>query len=501
MLDGDLGDWTGIPVWTEAASLSAPSPAAGAPPITLRRAWAADDAFWWYLSIEVSDSVNVMAMPGTLHLLIDADEQAGTGATAFAMPGVDFAVDLSRSDKRQGNGYGAGAALRTVGAGGLNEHRSPYDNELLALPSWSSPRFELRIARAGHADGFAALGPRVRAQIVFEAANGAIHALPPASYRFTTPKLPVPAPAVSTIPKVAVGATRIAQWNVSEGSFRKPARHALLLAAVEPHVIMLDEVHSEISDAVLADFFSLPALAALGRWEFVHSVTGGRQKTMIASRVGAVRPAATMRRVEYDAGALDSLRPLVPDPFKHAMDIEAAAQLSSTGGWITIDGLETLFVPLDLQSAGYHQSGQDKLRILQSRTLRARVMRELATGAQRAPVVIGGDFNTVGSFAPLGELMHGLDTDGSDLTIGDARRLGDPTVATWASATVAQFSPGRLDFTLFSDAVFERTGGFVFSSTDLAPAFATAKGLTPNLSPETSDHMIVVTDLRRRRSR
>ena len=67
-------------------------------------------------------------MPGTLHLLIDSDDNAQTGGTVFdtaiGLAGVDVALDLSRTDKPQGNGVGAGAALRMVGPAGLGDYRS-----------------------------------------------------------------------------------------------------------------------------------------------------------------------------------------------------------------------------------------------------------------------------------------------------------------------------------------------------------------------------------------
>ena len=70
---------------------------------------------------------------------------------------------------------------------------------------------------------------------------------------------------------------------------------------------------------------------------------------------------------------------------------------------------------------------------------------------------------------------------------------------TWTDPKVGQFLPGRLDLTLFSDAAFERTGGFTFTTAELAPALAASLGVTPETSERTSDHLIVVTDLRRKR--
>ncbi len=494
VLDGKFDDWTTTPLWVEA-----PSPSATRTARSLQRAWVTDDSAWWYLSVENLDSASASAMPGTLHLLVDADGDRATGSTVFAMPGVDFAVDLSRTDKVQAGVYGTGAALRTVGATGLAGYQSAYDLNVVAMPTWSSPRLEMRVSRAGTPSGTTRLGTHLRAQLVFAEAGRVTSALPVASYAFrSAPVAAPPAPTVTAIPSVPPGSTRIAHWNVAEGSFRTPARHAKLLAAVTPDVIMLDEVYSTISDSSLTAFFALPELAALGRWQFVLAGTGGRQKTVVATRLNGLRAAESMRRVEYPAGALDSLRQLVPQAFTTVLDSEAASQLSSTGAWIPIDGVETLFVPLDLQSAGFHGSAQDQLRVLQSRAIRAHVLQEQSRRGTRAPLFIAGDFNAVGSYAPLHELLHTLDVDGSDLAIADAMRLGERSVVTWADPRAAQFAPGRLDFTLFSDAVFQRTGGFVFTTIDLTPAFATSRGLSWDMSPTTSDHMIVVTDLKRR---
>ena len=371
---------------------------------------------------------------------------------------------------------------------------------MVALPTWSATRFEIRIARSGTFDGVARLGNTLRARLVFEASNGTVTALPSAHYAFSTPRVPnTNTNLVSAIPSKATGAVRVAQWNVSEGSFRSPANHAKLLAAVEPDVVLLDEAHAETSDSTLADFFARPELAALGRWRFAYSRSGGRQHAVVATRDRGIRQAAAMVRVEYPAGALDRVRATVPPAAQHLFDIEAAAQLSSTGAWITIGGIETLFVPLDLQSGGFFRNAQDQLRVLQSGALRAHLQREMAGHAKPSALVIAGDFNAIGSYESIHLLQQGLDVDGSDLALSDSWRLGERTLVTWTDPGVGQFLPGRLDLTLYSDAVFERTGGFAFSSVDLTAAFAATLGITRETSAQTADHLIMVTDLRRKR--
>jgi len=494
LLDGRLDDWAGVPVWAQSAQPDGP----------LQAVWATDEPQWWYLSFSVRDSVSHSAMPGTLHLLIDADDNAATGDTVFdtvrGLAGVDFSLDLSRTDKPQANGVGAGAALRTVGSGGFGTYRSAYELGVVALPTWSTMRFELRIARDGAPDGFGRLGRAVRARLVFESTTGAISALPASRYVFSSaPVARTDANLVSAIPSKASGSVRVAQWNVSEGSFKTPANHAKLLAAVAPDVILLDEAHAGTSDSTLADFFALPELATLGRWRFVYSRSGGRQHTVVATRDRDIRQASSMVHVEYPAGVLDSVRATAPSAAHHLFDIEAQAQLSSTGAWITVDGIETLFVPLDLQSGGFFGNPQDQLRVLQSRAIREHIQRELASRSTRGALVIAGDFNAIGSYTSVHTLQQGLDVDGSDLTLSDSWRLGERTLVTWTDPKAAQFLPGRLDLTLFSDAVFERTGGFAFTSADLTPTFAATLGLTPETFARTSDHLIMVTDLRRKR--
>jgi hypothetical protein len=268
---------------------------------------------------------------------------------------------------------------------------------------------------------------------------------------------------------------------------------------VQPDVVLLDEAYAETSDSTLADFFARPELAALGRWRFVYSRSGGRQHAVVATRDRDIRQAAAMVRVEYPAGALDRVRATVPPAAQHLFDIEAAAQLSSTGAWITIGGIETLFVPLDLQSGGFFRNAQDQLRVLQSGAVRAQLQREMAAHAKPSALVIAGDFNAIGSYESIHTLQQGLDADGSDLALSDSWRLGERTLVTWTDPKVGQFLPGRLDLTLYSDAVFERTGGFAFSSVDLTAAFAATLGITRETSAQTADHLIMVTDLRRKR--
>jgi hypothetical protein len=492
VLDGHFDDWRGVPVWAHFAVPASPTT------VTPLSVYAADDAHFWYLSIVLRDTATLSAMPGTMHILIDADDNAATGGRAYGMPGVDFAIDMSRLDKLGSRAHGAGVAVRTVSDEGLGGIRSAYDLGVAHLPSWGADRFELRIARTGAPDAQLRLASRLNARLVFVGRDSATASTTATAYTFTTAPAGAPIPLARAIPVKAAGSVRVANWNVSEGSFARPGTHAKLLAAVAPDIILLDEMHGDTDSTSLARFFDLPELARLGTWRFVYGRGGGRQRGVVAVRGRSIRAAEHMAFMRYGDGALDSLARTDSLIQPRAIESERAAQIASTGAWVELDGIETLFVPLDVTSGGYVGSPNDAFRLLQTRTIRRYVLEAIGMPPQRSPVFIAGDFNAVASYASVDALQRALDTDGGSLTLSRALRLDARTATTWRNDSVAQFTPGRLDLALYAGSRFVQTGGFVFATDDLADSLLESMHLTRDMSRRTSDHLIVVTDLRRR---
>ena len=478
-LDGDFGDWYGITPLLQQRDAS---------PIVAVSA--VDSPHYLYLSLSFRDSVNLQAMPGTLHLLFRTGAAGGAGHAVYGVNDVDFAVDFSRLDKVQAGPRGAGMAVRVATEQGLGEFRSPYDLDVAALPSWEADRFEVRIARAprgwlGHTEHIVHITP------VFVTTDSVVHRSPTMPYRLRTVTSTAPRPRIDTIFAPSPGALRVAQWNVSEGSFRKPEMHARLLAAVMPDVVMLDEVYEQVTADSLRRFFDLPALRALGPWQFVLGGSGGRQRTVVAARRRAVRPVESMAAMRYIDGSLDSLRRITPPAGHRLIDIEEAAQISSVGAWVDVHGTETMFVPLDLQSGGYAGSVHDNLRVLQVEAIRRYIRAEIA---QRGdfPLVVGGDFNAVGSFRSVRSLIP-EPTEHPSLRLAQVLRLAEQSMVTWQSVEAAQFSPGQLDLTLFRG--FNQNGGFVFTTEDLSDRLLAKLRMTRETSASVSDHLIGVTDL------
>ena len=73
-----------------------------------------------------------------------------------------------------------------------------------------------------------------------------------------------------------------------------------------------DEVYGAATDADLEAFLSRPEMVRGGRWSFVLGKSGGRQKTVVASRWG-IRPELLMENLSYPEASLDSLGALFPE--------------------------------------------------------------------------------------------------------------------------------------------------------------------------------------------
>ncbi len=494
-LDGEFDDWSDL-----APKVSDRDDAPAGAPVDIGRIWATDDPAWMYVSFEVDRDVNVQAMQGEMHLVIDTDGDPSTGGRRWGLDGADLELVMSRQDRPQPGGFGAGFGLRAVTDDSVGPLRSSYDLDVAALPTHVSNRFELRVARHREMVGVPPFGGRVRALLAASHEGELVDASDAWDHTFASP----PGPSRTTSPvaddvdariEAPPNSFRLATWNVSEGSFRDPDGHARILGVLRPDVILLDEVPGDTDLDDLAAFFGRPDLDTLGAWEFVLSEGGGRQKTVVAARDRAVRQEPTMVEVRYAAEALEPMRARVPEAAQRLLDAEAERHMSATGGWIEVDGVEVLFVPLDLQSAGYAGSPQDQLRVVQARTLAEHVQAAIGTGERRAPVVIAGDFNLVGSVDPLRVLSDALDTDGGALSRATLDRLGEATRTTWRGRG-GPFAPGLLDMALFAEHALEQVGGFVFATDDLPDDRLESWGLERDLSEVVSDHLVLVVDLR-----
>jgi hypothetical protein len=143
---------------------------------------------------------------------------------------------------------------------------------------------------------------------------------------------------------------------------------------------------------------------------------------------------------------------------------------------------------------GFIGSGEDQRRIEQA-GLTARVVRqaragELGPDLVDAPVIIGGDWNLVGSRTPLDVLTDPELPLMAELRIPNAARAD---VSTWRELDGLGFPPGRLDLIVYDESRLEPVHAEVFDSEALSPQRLKILGLEATDS-RASDHLMLIAD-------
>ena len=501
--DGLFDDWR----WVPASLIDPAGDAAKGSVVDLGAVHLHDDPQFLHLLAELGDTVTIQAMPGTLEVVMEIGGDRGAGNSYGGVEGADLVVVLSRMWS-QGGSRGAGVGIRRLGRGDPESVESASSVGLLVAPAHSSDRFEVRLDRRALADwsGIEAAEDSIVVRLRFLAPDSVADETDTFHYWLATPLGAdpplLPASAVARTP----GTLRVVAWNVADGGFRDRAdAFARVLAAMSPDVVLLDEVHADVTMSDLERFGYSLAQGAGPEWRWWLAQGGGRQRTVVGAMGLELLGDPSLARIAHEPGALERWlqrvgnqpeHPGIPPPAMLAQ-AEGEGGLSATGAWVAWGDLEILFVPVDLQSAGYDGSPRDRLRELQARTLNRALVAALAD-RPGAGLVVGGDLNLVGSARPLEELRAGLEVGGGNLEAARVERLRDRSLATWRGMDPrTPFSPGRLDYMLYRGGVLSLERAFIFDAEDLSPEALELLGIHASDS-RASDHLALVADFARR---
>jgi endonuclease/exonuclease/phosphatase family metal-dependent hydrolase len=408
------------------------------------------------------------AAPYTTAILLDLDDDPATGLPRSANGetlGIDLEILLSPPAR---DGTRRGVRLEAISATGERTRLSHAQADFSFSPTYAANWYEARLSRTlptGPVDAprfaglYAMLGPAGEIIGLSDAFRGV---LPSRRDARSSDALP---------PKPADG-VRIVSYNIlRDGPIERPDPFRRILRALDPDLVLLQEW--DRADTIEAWFNA--NLPEAGPWH-VRSGQGG---VAIACRypLQSSGPDAVVIAAENDDGR--SFRP-----------VRVITALADT----PIGGV--LLASVHLKCCGTAGSVEDRTRFSEARAVNAAVLRAIDDD-RVAHVVIGGDFNLVGTRPPLDLARAALDADGSDLAVAPARVLGDRAYYTWADAA-NDFSPGRLDFIVYSDASALVSASFILDTARLGPASLAAAGLLPGDSAAASDHLPVVVDLRPR---
>jgi endonuclease/exonuclease/phosphatase family metal-dependent hydrolase len=497
-LDGEFDDWSQLdPVATRRDDAS--DVALGAPDLVTVSLASDPSSFW--IALHFANEVTIQGLDRPLRLYIDTDHPS-VGAVGGPLPGADLVVIFSptpfdRGDAKAeaGNtkpGQGIGVVVRRLTERGELGEVVPAESIGLGMaPTHASRTFEVRLDR--NDQQFAELTTAVRAVSMIPDDLGRMQLAeevePTRTLLVPRRKSPSPKASASALARTPGTDLRVVSWNAERGALFKDAESfAAILTALRPDVILWQELGATKPDELVA-WMNTHAGAEL------NSEAGERWHVVLSG--GDLRTAVVARRPMQVAPFLDGVKRSAGEGKAGAMrDVRVAGALLDPDGDGPIGSL--LFASLHLKCCGRVGSDEDIVRLAEAKAIReaiASARTKLAdAGTPLAGIVVGGDFNLVGTRSVLDEVGAGLDSDGSALDPVAAYRLDGLTNATWRTAG-DQFLPGRLDWILLSSGSLRTMGSFVFDGVDLSADAARSLALPPKALAEPSDHLPIVVDL------
>jgi hypothetical protein len=499
IIDGAIGDWG-----PSAHSVSRPRDAAtaggDAGTADITTVTERSDAHYVYMRLDLARTTGLYGLPGTVSIDIDADGNVTTGADGDGLAGTDFAIDLSPMVNGR---VTEGAALRVMHGGSVVKTTDTYGVDFVMLPTYASLHPEFRIARGRLMDSAGApifAGGSYRAQIAVHDATGAV--------RYRLPVFSTTLPALDTVAKVpktdplaraANTQFRVLQWNVAnEGLRDRPDHFRRIIAAIDPDVLILDEVGGVVGHDGVGKFLTSLDSGRKGRpaWHYTYGLGGGYQRTVIASRT-SVSEYPEFKLIPFPDSVTQQLLAVMPQGARARQRANIDSGVATGGALVSLNGKRVAIFGVDLQSAGNSPtSWQEQRRRAETRIIRDRALAAIHAHGAVDAIIAAGDHNLVSTREPLETMSEiGAAFDGASLVVAEPLQLDSATAATWEGSG-GPFPPGRLDWVSFTGASLQELGGFVFDVGDLGPRWQAFHHLEADDSKKSSDHRPVVVDMR-----
>ena len=484
VIDGQFDDWAAVtdvhvdPLDAEQAPLD----------ITTIRI-THDEAFV-HIFADLTREVCIQQLGSMLHFVIDGDGNAETGAEVHELPGADIVITMSPLSRSHGETRNMGVGLvsltfrpdpEQVVQGGLPPI-SPYDVGFTFGPTYASAHFEFRMQRGVQIPQTPMLfaGDSMRLKLVHTDAEGRMldttvvmeHALTTALGKANG----VPNGDNGTadpLLKADASHLRVVSLNAQHSKLVQDAERAgRVMKALAPDVLLLQELTDRTRPDEVESLLNRCAPPVEGRWHVHIGEGGGNLRCGVATHL----PHELVEELK-----------LVSYPDRPDRYIRTAALV------IQHQEHRLLATSVHLRCCGGATGEEEETRRIEVAELRSRID-PLRVRLDLDGLVVGGDFNLVGTREPLDMMCLLGDFDGSHLTAAQPLQLDGRSNATWADR-LQPFVPGRLDYFVTSDSTLVTQREFVFDSADLPSRWLEEHGLTAEDATLLSDHRPLVIDL------
>lgn len=458
-MDGQFDDWQTLnPIYSDSLNDQISGN------LDFGKLWAVNDADYLYMRIEVGDEINLQDL-NDVTLYLDTDDNASTGTPIHGI-GAELEWNFGNRD---------GIFKSSSGQTFINHS----DIGLVTLPTITSTEFEIAIDRNAHPDNIHPLFAGNTIRIVFiDQGPGQDH-LPDSPggvpYIFST-QYPPPLPALS-IKQTDANSVRILTYNVLSDGLFVPSRlpsFTRILQAVEPAIIGFEEIYNHNAVETANQVEAILPSSGQEQW---YSAKEGPD-IIAVSRF----PILSSYEVEGNGGFLIDLNPAINS--------------------------QLLLIVAHLPASSNNTGRQWEADAIMAFIRDAKNPGGIITLPTDTPIMIIGDLNLVGYAQQLTTLLSGdivntgqfgnpfpPDWDNSDFDYILPRSTDIPFFYTWYS-TSSSFSPGKLDYMIFSDSVIESVRKFVLFTPAMSSDSLAAYNLLAGDATTASDHLPVVSDFR-----
>ncbi len=433
-----------------------------------------DELFIAFDSYDPSQAIQ--AADFTTRIRIDTDHNITTGKRQMYQAeqgltlaqGVDLTINISPPSKNLGKLRG-GASL-TTHTSYSTKSISHADAGFYFLPTHNAPRYEARIDRTL----IPSLQHNNQISIVIEhlAIGGSI--LKTQSFTTTLPPYKPSPPINDPITPKPTDSLRIMSTNVLFSSpLKNPEPFVRVLDALNPDVILYQEWFKTTEKDV--------------RQWFDDNLDNNWTQSIIDPSSGV----AIVTHLPIIEGGLQTIsNPNARRPRNIAIAVLDAKQPGKTNN--DTKPLPLIVVSIHLKCCGGANSDEDAKRIAQAHKINT-IIQKLRNKYPNAGLVIGGDYNLVGSRAPLDIIAQDLGINNQNLIPAPTKVLGTQSMLTWTD-TDSPYTPGRLDWILVDNHAWTLTNSWSLDTARLSDQTLKQSGLKHNDSRAT-DHLPIIVDL------
>lgn len=257
-------------------------------------------------------------------------------------------------------------------------------------------------------------------------------------------------PTVSDEVPVTDTRIRIMSWNISDDAFVSQKRaFRLIMQWANPDIVLLDEVAPSANTEELMNHLAALRPGEDETWNVSVGVSGGRQRTLIATRESLTPLPEFLLKVPYleadQRKILDGMSSRDLENPNWSMD----GGIPVNGAIIQVGDRRLLTVIADLQCCGEDpESWQELRRRVEAREIRSLIREVLETNAVDG-VVFAGDFNMVNSTFPMALLLGPYPKPHSSLIPAEIYHSNGDVSWTWDGRGMP-FPSNTLDYQLYS---------------------------------------------------